>query len=125
MLLSPGPTWSIYYRRGVTASGVGFGATTNDIGGPNSEDRLQYISALGNFQQGMRLSAAEYKSVPWRGQKALESEKKKFRQDILVRHGLLVRRLVGAHLLTAEEARAVPKPTIETRIQDFPSNGKL
>lgn len=115
--LAPGPKWSIYYRRDVTASGSGITSTTSDIDGPNSEDRLQYISALG--QKKIPLSAAEYKSVRWRGQKALESEKEKFKRDILARHSALVQKLVEANCLTTEEARTVPKPTIEMEIQDL------
>ena len=98
---------------------MGIFSTTFDIEGPSSESRLQYLSALGNFRGKMLLSAAEYKSVQWRGQKTLESEREKFRRDILARHGALVRNLLKASLLTSEEARTVPKPTIELQVQDL------
>ena len=123
VLLSLGPR-SIYYWRKLTPSGDQYGAPTNEVSGPNSRDRLLYISSLGNFQQNMPIRDEESRSIEWQGQKALELEKETFTRDILQRHEVLIRMLMESHMLTAEEARIMPNPTIEVRIQDLRPNGK-
>ncbi len=119
VLLSPGPK-NIYYRRMVSSESQ-YGVPTNEDGGPDSGDRLQYVNALGDFQKKMPISAAEYKSIAWRGLKALEAEKEKFREDILHRYKRLVQMLREEHLLTKEEASIVPNPTIDVRFMDLRS----
>jgi hypothetical protein len=123
VVLAPGPS-PIYYRRIPFSPGESPAGPTHLMDGPRTRDRLRYIAALGNFEQSMPLNAQEVRSAIWRGQVALDVEIQAFKRDILHRHSILVRMLMDAHLLTAEEASAVPLPKIEVQIHDLRTKRK-
>ena len=114
----------IYYRRELPSPGWIAGPITPNIDGPNTEDRLRYVAALGSFEQKIPLKAREYRSLAWRGPDALEVDIKDSKRDILQRHSKLVQMLVEANLLTTEEASALPEPIIRMSIHNLRSDQK-
>lgn len=122
-VLAAGPT-TVYYHRTLSAPGQTPMVNTHEVNGPQTEDRLRYIAALGNFERQMPLHDIEIRQIRWRGQDALDAEINELKQDILRHHSELIRMLVGVQLLTEEEVSALPVPRIDVQVQDFRTKPK-
>ena len=116
ILLATGPK-PIYYERRVSRAGEGRYAGGLFVEGPSGGDRLDYIAALGNFHSDLPLSRYEHRSVAWHGQAALSRDIEAFREDMQARYARLLQMLVGAALLTEEEAATLPA-TVKIGVND-------
>jgi hypothetical protein len=123
IVLATGPE-TVYYARWLKRFGSTPTGPQQSIGGPTSEDRLRYIAALIGDSQELPLRATEGRSHKWRSQSALDSEISDLKQDILRRHSKLVQMLVDEKLLTADEAKAAPKPSIKVQVHALSSKPK-
>jgi hypothetical protein len=109
-LLAPGPT-NIYYERKISREGGCINVAKS--GSPYLEDRLIYISALGNFQQTLPLTGNERKGIKWQSDEQVASEEINLKQDAVRRYKELIYMLREAGLLTADEAVSISEPEIE------------
>jgi hypothetical protein len=128
--LAPGPV-AVYYKRGL-AAGLSLPDPSHPQGNdgpgkegvPRSDDRLQYIAALGHFEGKMPVPAKEQRVMVLRGKATLESEINNYKKDLLNRYAKLVKMLKKARLLTEEEASVLPGPEIKIIVSDHRSPKK-
>jgi hypothetical protein len=84
---------------------------------PTMQDRLMYVQAAAPKAR-VSLQDHEDRATPWRGPAALNAEVESFRQDILSRYSALLKDLLAAGLLTAEEAEALDKPNLTVTVDN-------
>jgi hypothetical protein len=110
---------TVYYMRGVYPPGQQYPASWSDRTAPTSQDRLDYIAALRTTSLGSyALRANETKTVVWKSGMSFDREVAAYRAELTQRYDSLVRTLVQEKLLTDEEAKALPAPTISVIVQD-------
>jgi len=116
VVLALGPT-PIYYRRTVSPAGQTPAAHSVTIGEPSAVDRLKYVAMLAGFDTSdLPLHGVESFSMLPSDAAAVEREIVRIRENLLVRHAVLVRRLVDLGVMTTEEAAAVSPPRISVTV---------
>jgi hypothetical protein len=118
VVLATGPA-TVYYVREVFPPGQQHPTTWLDMSAPTLQHRLDYIAALRGRQfGGMALRARESKTIVWKAGMNIDREAAAYRAELTQRFDGLVRILVQENLLTGDEAKALPAPTINVTVQD-------
>jgi hypothetical protein len=99
-VLATGPT-PIYYDRRIGSTGTGRGGGGLSIDGPSGADRLRYVAAVTG--QTPALLGSEHHAVRRRQDLDVDAIEAELRRDVVRRHGLWLRHLVGSGFLTEAE----------------------
>jgi hypothetical protein len=83
-----------------------------------NRDRLKYAASAGGLER-TPLTGGELLTVTWRGDAALEADKRSLRADILRRSREFIEQLQTAGALSAAEAAALPLPPVEIVVHDM------
>jgi hypothetical protein len=122
VVLATGPK-PMYYRRHVSPSGMPPSRGSSTGGGPSSEERFTYVSALlGIDSNQLPVQGVEVHSVAWRGMSRTDDAIEQIRANIVQRYAELVRLLVQRELLQDHEAAALRRPAIKIEIHDARSD---
>lgn len=117
--------YPIFYTRTFVQSGTSISAGSSDNGGDEDQKRLYYLAELLDIsEKDLDIYPAPSFSIAWHSNESYLKEVASIRQQIKELYGHLLKRLVKADRLTADEAKFL-EPNIIIEIKDERVNKRV